>query len=61
MNRKTVQTEFEMRNGGQASLGAWLMQQKAAGVSLRGLSDLVFEQTGCRVSHEAIRLWLLEG
>jgi len=61
MNRKIVETEFEMRSGGSESLGTWLAQQKAAGVSLRRLADLVFERTGCRVSHEAVRLWLLEG
>jgi hypothetical protein len=61
MNRRIVETEFEMRTGGETSLGMWLAQQKAAGMSLRGIADRLFERTGCRVSHEAIRLWLSEG
>jgi hypothetical protein len=61
MNRKAVEIEFEMRSGGELSLGAWLDQQRAAGASLRRIADLLAERTGCRVSHEAVRLWMREG
>ncbi|HEY7822247.1 MAG TPA: hypothetical protein VIG24_05420 [Acidimicrobiia bacterium] len=61
MNRRTVETQFEMRTGGAVPFGAWLAQRHAAGVSLRRLADAVEEQTGVRVSHEAVRLWLKEG
>jgi hypothetical protein len=61
MNRRTIETEFEMRTGGELPFGSWLQQQRAAGVSLRGIADRLFERTGCRVSHEAVRLWLTEG
>ena len=61
MNRRTVETEFEMRTGGDVPFGSWLAQQRAAGVSLRKITDLIHERTGVRVSHEAVRLWLKEG
>jgi len=61
MHRKIVETEFEMRTGGAVPFGAWLAQQRAAGVSLRKITDLIQERTGVRVSHEAVRLWLKEG
>lgn len=61
MNRQTVAAAFEMTTGGNVPFGAWLAQQKTAGVSLRRLADLIEIQTGHRVSHEAVRLWLREG
>lgn len=61
MHRRIVETEFEMRNGGEVPFGAWLVQQKHAGVSLRRLAEIIHERTGCSVSHEAVRLWLREG
>ena len=61
MNRKQVANEFEMRNGGEVPFASWLVKQHAMGVSLRRLADMIEERTGCRVSHEAVRLWLREG
>ena len=61
MHRRQVETEFEMRTGGEIPFGSWLVRQSQSGVSLRRLADMVEERTGCRVSHEAVRLWLREG
>lgn len=61
MHRSTVAAQFEMRNGGEVPFGAWLAKQRASGMSLRSLADAVQQQTGCTVSHEAVRLWLREG
>ena len=61
MNRKQVETEFEMRSGGEVPFAAWLVRQSQSGVSLRRLADMIEERTGIRVSHEAVRLWLKEG
>jgi transposase-like protein len=59
--RKAVEVAFEMRTGGQQSLGAWLAQQHVQGKSLRDLSRALFEKTGVQVSHETIRAWIREG
>ena len=61
MHRRQVETEFDMRTGGEVPFGSWLVRQSQSGVSLRRLADMDDERTGCRVSHEAIRLWLREG
>jgi len=61
MHRSAVAAQFELRSGGEVPFGSWLAKQRAAGMSLRALADRIQQETGCAVSHEAVRLWLREG
>ena len=59
--RKAVEVAFELRNGGQESLMAWLTRQKAGGASLRAIADSLSVNVGFPVSHESVRQWLKAG
>jgi len=61
VNRQQVAYQFEMGTGGEVPFGSWLLKRHAEGTSLRKLADEIEARTGCRVSHEAVRLWLKEG
>lgn len=58
--RKTVEREFETRNGGEP-LVPWMFKQKNGGASLRTIADRLTTMTGIRVSHESVRQWMLAG
>lgn len=39
---------------------AWVMAQRDAGVTLRRVADLLHHRTGLRLSHEGVRLWIID-
>ncbi len=60
MNRRTIETELELRRP-NTSLMTWLAQQRSADKSLRAIAHELTTLTGVAVSHESIRKWLRDG
>ena len=59
--RKAVEVAFELKNGGQESLGTWLARQRAGKMPLRAIADELSMKIGFPVSHESVRQWLKAG
>ena len=59
--RRAIEMAFELRNGGQETLTDWLWKQRAAGASLRAISETLSKSLGMPVSHETVRQWMKAG
>lgn len=59
--RRAVEVAFELTNGGEESLGRWLLRSRQSGMSLRMIADQLEHRTSIRVSHETVRQWMIEG
>lgn len=58
--RDAVELLLEERIGAK-SLMAYLMERRAEGVTLRGISSELYDLTGLSISYESVRAWIEEG
>ena len=59
--RRAISVTFELLNGGEQSMDAWLWKQRQSGASYRTIADNLSQKVGFPVSHEAVRQWLKAG